>query len=243
MNKVGKFAYTLSEVMITITVVGVVATLTIANIGYRIQERSRLSQFKAAYSMLETALANVTNERGNIYACYMNMPSDADCEEYGLSQSICQLQDPATDQCDMFKQRFLKSLGVAHSCETDSVEEGCITNQYTWPNGCQAFSNPMKNNKAYILDNSMILIEGAGYGGMNSFAIDVNGRKGPNKWGVDIFPFNIVATGIKEFSDDSKVITDVAVMPPSRSYCSVGASDNGSTKSTAQMWKEMLNVK
>lgn len=46
------------------------------------------------------------------------------------------------------------------------------------------------DRKAYVLaDGTIILL--SGWTGMRIFAIDVNGKKAPNKWGYDIFAFSI----------------------------------------------------
>lgn len=235
-----KRAFTLSEVMITILLIGVIASLTIANVSTSIQKRMRLAQFKSAYSMLQTALENVNNDAGHIYACYLQLATGMDDRKYyGIDSDVSGASDK---QCSEFKKEFLKNLGVSRSCESDSVEEGCITDKYTFPNAnCTGFKTDFKTNKAYVLDNGMILIEASNYG-IREFAIDVNGRKGPNRWGVDLFTFQIKSTEVKKIGN-TNFVTDVAIMPPSTGYCLPGASADGSTKSSAQMWKEMVGVK
>ena len=235
-----KRAFTLSEVMITLLLIGVIASLTITNVSTSIQKRMRLAQFKSAYSMLQTALENVNSEAGHIYACYLQIaPGTDDREDYGIDSDV---SGASAKQCSEFKEKFLNNLGVSHSCESDSVEEGCITNKYTFPNSnCLGFKSDFNKNKAYVLDNGMILIEASSHG-IREFAIDVNGRKGPNRWGVDLFTFQIMSTGVKTIGN-TKFVTDVAIMPPSTGNCLPGASADGSTKSSAQMWKEMVGVK
>lgn len=51
-----KSAFTLSEIMVTLTLIGFIATMTLSTIGTSIQQRARLAEFKTAYSKMESAL-------------------------------------------------------------------------------------------------------------------------------------------------------------------------------------------
>ena len=50
-----KSAFTLSEIMVTLTLIGFIATMTLSTIGTSIQQRARLAEFKTAYSKMESA--------------------------------------------------------------------------------------------------------------------------------------------------------------------------------------------
>ena len=52
----------------------------------------------------------------------------------------------------------------------------------------------LNDRKAYVLADGTIMLFKGSWPGNIGFAIDVNGKKGPNKWGYDIFDFNIVST-------------------------------------------------
>ena len=65
-----KSAFTLSEVMLTLTLIGFIATMTLSTVGSAVQQRARLAEFKTAYSKMEAALRSITVEDGKIYKCY-----------------------------------------------------------------------------------------------------------------------------------------------------------------------------
>ena len=85
-------------------------------------------------------------------------------------------------------------MKVAQYCSTKAYEKGCVPNYTfkTW-NGCQDYdSSVIKNSaRAYVfLDGSIIIPY---KGGMPTFMIDVNGKKGPNKVGYDVFTIKLNA--------------------------------------------------
>lgn len=47
------------------------------------------------------------------------------------------------------------------------------------------------NSKAFVTNDGMIIFGYSGY----SMAVDVNGKKGPNKWGYDIFSLRMDVEG------------------------------------------------
>lgn len=240
MKKIKKFGFTLVEVMIALALVGVISALTIPNIGTSINEKMRLSQFKAAYSMLETALQNATSEKGAPYACYMQVGIEDDGKKYGVAS----FAGASNAGCAEFKKVFLKNLGVSHSCEANPTDEGCLPANYPEPDSnCSQFKPLKSKTKAYVLDNSMILIVSSS--GMREFAIDVNGKKAPNKWGQDIFTFQVKSTEAAKIGNKT-FVTATAIMPPSTGYCLPGHTNNpkkGDPKSSDQMWMEMVGAR
>ena len=74
------------------------------------------------------------------------------------------------------------------------------------------------------------------------FAVDVNGKKAPNKWGQDMFTFAVTATE-NNLVREQNYITNVGIYPPET--CLPGAStadelkDKHTTRSSHQLYKEM----
>ena len=64
-----KSAFTLSEVMLTLSLIGFLATMTLSTVGSSVQQRARLSEFRAAYSKMAATLINITLDTGKIYNC------------------------------------------------------------------------------------------------------------------------------------------------------------------------------
>jgi len=226
-----KFAFTLSEVMVTLSLIGFIATMTLSTVGASIQQRAREAEFRTAYSKMEAAIRSMTYDEGKIYNCYA-CPSNASKGLYGLSVVGC---TEKSTQCDDFADMFVRAMGATHFCETNPITEGCLPDNYPKAPGGGCFSN-FTTGKAYVLDNSMIII----FDGDNSlklFAVDINGRKGPNKWGQDIFTFSLFAKDSKKINNKD-VVTNVGLLPP-ETCLPVGSAGI----SSAQIMKDSMNYK
>lgn len=204
-----KSAYTLSEVLLTIALIGALATMTMSTLGSSVQQRARLAEFRTAYAKMSTTLKNLSSEEGRVYSCYA-VPDQADIDNYGLK--IADGTGGQAGECGFLMDAFVRAMGATRFCKDNPVTDGCIPANYpTAESGCfTAF-----NGEAYVFDNSMILFSDGSLS-LRRFAIDVNGRKGPNKWGQDIFPFSIKATETVKVAGVGMVVAkDVGILPPS----------------------------
>ena len=59
-----KFAFTMAEVLITLSVVGVVAVLTLPSVIQKQQEKITVNRLKSAYSIISQAFARTISENG-----------------------------------------------------------------------------------------------------------------------------------------------------------------------------------
>ena len=113
-----------------------------------------------------------------------------------------------TTECKTFTAAVEKHLNIIKKCEGNALKGGCIpkyTGNDTYSkeqddslsdeealekhSGCANWTqNKLENNcTAYVLsDGTIILLYGTSF---RLFAIDINGMKGPNKWGHDLFSF------------------------------------------------------
>ncbi|MBQ8460191.1 type II secretion system protein [bacterium] len=229
-----KSGFTLSEVMITITLIGVLASLTISTVGSSVQQRARLSEFRAAYAKLDTALRNIVFTKGAVYACY-DSPSGSEITDFALKIAEG-TPTSETGQCTKFKEDFTRALGTVRTCETDVMAEGCLPDNY--PIAGDNCFNSYSNSHAYVLDNSMIIFTNSG-NNFGEFAMDVNGRKGPNKWGQDIFPFSVKPTESVKVSGNVYV-KQIGILPGDNE-CSY--ANGGASKSTTQMMRESAGIR
>ena len=114
------------------------------------------------------------------------------------------------ENCDKFEEElFTKTLKTVKFCQNKALENGCITSAYKGVDQVKSEQNPdsetgfnpdsgygsnnIKNKySAWILDNGMVIIK---YGTYKSnfpiYTIDINGHKKPNKWGHDLFTFQL----------------------------------------------------
>jgi len=113
--------------------------------------------------------------------------------------------------CKLFGEAIIKNLKVIKTCAGNSVAGGCIADiegidtvkakanpdlsendLHEATSGCHGWrKNSIKTNSAFVLADGVTLINFYNYSYIHTrlFAVDINGLKGPNKWGHDIFSF------------------------------------------------------
>ena len=227
----GKCAFTLAEVLITLGIIGVVAAITLPSIVHNVQKVVLKNQFKRAYSNFYNAIKYVQVQNGAPYACfywdkdpYGNITCSAR-NEYGSciawtladgSPLPADINGKNTD-CRKFTEDLMKTLKVVKFCENNALANGCITDNYRGVDKVKAEQNPEEEqdpnqiySDAYLKQRNLTFVTSDGvlyskFGSINSvpiFMVDVNGFKGPNKWGYDIFTF--ILTG-----DEANGITKI----------------------------------
>lgn len=118
-------------------------------------------------------------------------------------------------ECAIFKAQIMKNLQIVAACEGKAYEKNCIPDYegydtilqnnseddmsddeaFSQSRGC---SNLRKdylkvNSYVYVLKNGIILIPYTPPNNFATFLVDINGKKGPNKWGHDVFIFTTTA--------------------------------------------------
>lgn len=252
-----KSAFTLSEVMLTLSLIGFLATMTLSTVGSSVQQKARLSEFRTAYSKMSTTLTNITADTGKIYSCY-ECPTDNEKTLNGLSVPNCTAKNMSGDNdtekalngdsCNALMGTFVRALGATRFCENNPKSEGCLPDNYPSPADADCFKN-LDSGHAYVLDNSMIIFDDAG-SSMTLFAVDINGRKGPNKWGQDIFTFSTKVTESVN-KNGTTFVKSVGLLPPTSCLPGNAAgydptqrqAHTPSTMSTDQMLKASANFK
>jgi len=195
--------FTLAEVLITLGIIGVVAAMTIPSLIAEHREKATVAKLKKVYSTFANAYLLACEENGTPDAWYNGeTPYSA----------------PASDR--MF-DLFAPYLNVSKVCRQTS---GCLANVvYKKTDGSADI-----NWDAHAMSSHFILADGTGvffysyssaptsYGSGNlsetygAINVDINGKTGPNKWGVDMFSFlmtknGIVATGTEPTTTASLV--------------------------------------
>ena len=116
-------------------------------------------------------------------------------------------------ECTTFMPQVLTKLQVVSKCEGNAFEKGCIPEYEGFDTVKQANSdhemsdeeaesaskecrnfrkNAILNDRyVYVFKNGIILMLYSNNGSIPLFALDINGNKGPNKWGYDLFSFLI----------------------------------------------------
>ena len=195
-----KTGFTLAEVLITIGIIGVVAALTIPTLINNYQEKVLNNQFKKSYALVNQALLNAKSQFDYIPKCYYPYNSDS---------------SKAGSDCIQLTEKFLESLKITKICKDKAYENGCIPeykgiddiikekhendedyDEEYWQDfatrNCGGFnaSRILNEKTVYVLSDGTIL-----FFFTNDrciiLAIDINGMKGPNKWGYDLYSLTI----------------------------------------------------
>ncbi len=142
-----KRAFTLAETLITLTIIGVVAAMTIPTLVSKYQKHTYVTGLKKAYSTLSNAMALAMH--------------DDEVWEYYSNGGI----DWYTSRENIIK----KYMKVVKSCDSSNWAE-CID------------MNSLQSNTG-------IFVTADGMTWTSYITVDINGKKGPNKYGRDIFVF------------------------------------------------------
>ena len=150
------------------------------------------NQFKKVYSIYTTALQKTVFDMGGMPRCFYNIIPGADDWDF-YEQS----------GCVEFYQKLLENMKVIKTCISNALAVGCVPvySAYAEIAGCSGYSEDRINNKNYaaiLLDGSIfIAYDPLDMPGMPLFAVDVNGKKGPNTPGEDLFNLSIYKEGNK----------------------------------------------
>jgi type II secretory pathway pseudopilin PulG len=160
-----KVAFTLAEVLITIGIIGIVAAITLPTLHTKITKVVLKNQIKKAMSQVNQGYKMALDEVGSIYDGKTN-------NSYGD-----------------FNKAFLNTFKLARICNGNGLKNNCVP-EYEGLNvsGCLPFADNQVYNyrKIYITLSGVILISyDLDVGSL--WLIDVNGMKGPNKAGWDLF--------------------------------------------------------
>ena len=169
-------AFTLSEVLIALVIIGVIAAITVPLMIAEYQKEEVVSKAKKVYSTLNQSTYKAIADYGPV--------TDWEMQE-GQSR----------DTSKFFAERYLLPyLNVLKICENNNDKE-CKFDKYCISGKVCTFSdtNDAKAFRFYLNDGTFINISAAcqpnssGHRKRAAIYFDINGNKGPNKMGRDIF--------------------------------------------------------
>lgn len=173
-----RFGFTLSEVLITLGIIGVVAAITIPTLVSKFQMRVFETAFKKQYSVFQNTINYTVLENG-ISECYIYYPGigyaaqTQDCSE--LKDSLVNLLKLVPVEIDYSKY----NLSLASEVFADggkSVNNSC---------GYDSYRTDSPEN--YITKDGAVVTLYLNSARFPAIIFDVNGLKRPNKWGYDVF--------------------------------------------------------
>ena len=154
----------------------------------------------------------VCTKRDPVY----NSCTEMKCED---GSSLPVNQNGIRSDCSVFDEElFNKVLKVVKFCENNALSNGCLTSAYKGTDKVKEIQNPnpqypynpssdfsdtnIKNKySSWILSDGTVIIKyGQFKGQIPVYTVDINGHKKPNKWGYDIFTFQLLGDndGIKK---------------------------------------------
>ena len=117
---------------------------------------------------------------------------------------------------EFYEELFLNTLKTTKICRENAFEDGCLPKDFRGADKINSEKNPeqeynpvgifadisiKENYPVYVLSNNVYIIALSYFSGSPVFTVDVNGYKGPNRWGYDIFSFIIVGNSKNGISD------------------------------------------
>lgn len=215
--------FTLAEVLITLGIIGVVAALTMPSIIARQNEKATVARLKKVYSVLNQAYLRAKEEYGPVSTWKVGI-SGTEVDEEGNSQ----LNEIAIQNSDILHERLGKYLNVVKFCKASDTTCEKYDTMYTL-DGTVSVKDFAHIPFTYLNDGTVIFEGWLVGGGTSDFAIDINGKQGPNTMGKDIFYF---------------ILTDKAILPygmdgsnyrPFETYCNTQSS-NGANGYGCTAW-------
>lgn len=175
------FGFTLAEVLITLGIIGVVAAMTMPTLIQNQQKRSLEVATQKFYSMMSQAVKQYMADYGvdDLRNSPLTVVNDTDSEV-----------DRAQKACEDFVQKYLKVVKVC--------EDGCFADTYTRQNGevgAIGSSADFYTGKFVLADGAVLDLWAGDKSWPIFLYVDVNGRKGPNKIGYDLWSMSIFYDG------------------------------------------------
>ena len=184
-----KKGFTLAEVLITLVIIGVIAAMTIPALINKTNEQETVVAVKKAYSTVSQAYQKVIAENGEIDPSILGAANEDATKSLG--------------------QKFAKQLNAQKICG-QTAGGGCWANvMYKNFRGAD-WNNLETNGTDYLIqlsDGMSVAVYGySTYQNIGNnenlknilgdLHVDINGAKGPNVIGKDVFEFYITKNGI-----------------------------------------------
>lgn len=191
-KKTGKFGFTLAEVLITLGIIGIVAEITVPVLYNNMVTRQTVSMLKKENSILSQAYTLAVQDNGSTPDMWISSQTISD------PQSALDISDKLSPYL-----KVIKNCG--HSA-------GCLPGLYSGLNASSYdFDNTYTDSaKMQLSDGTILIIRSWGSGNAQNNAgtsqylqnvvaaifVDINGLKGPNTYGRDMFRFYLTKYGI-----------------------------------------------
>ena len=159
-----KYAFTLAEVLITLVVIGIIASLTVPAVYNKYLKEQTVIQLKKVYSDLGRAIAHSKAQNGDVCSWDFSLSEERFFNSY-LTPFL------------RLSEKTVAESGITYLQSCGKQETGLLV---------------MRNNGKIIELNSGVMFflhNSSSYVDLNikCFAVDINGYKKPNRFGRDLF--------------------------------------------------------
>ena len=190
-----KKAFTLAEVLVTLTIIGVVSSMTIPTLHQSHTEQTTVNKVKKFYTTLSQAYQKSVVEYGDV-------------DTWGITGNT------KADALIIYNNLIKDNFKIVKDCGFDNNGDCIYNGNYKFLNGADT-GNYAKDTtynyyKLALNDGSTVWFRGDENALINAF-IDVNGPQKPNQRGIDTFSFVVMdgklvpngVPGAEVFFDDT----------------------------------------
>lgn len=198
-----KKGFTLVETLITLGVIGLVAALTIPDLIQNYKIKATVSILKKTYAQLDQGFRLAININDTVEN-WISSPSET--------------PEASTEVMNKLKPhiKLINDCGTSIDCpRAENIYDYSKNNIYisTLNNGVRLYLNVQEKDCNWDRGDTKMLQNSCGW-----IDADINGDKGPNKMGIDIFEFVITKYGLIPYGVDvmrNNLIADYAKDKPS----------------------------
>ena len=220
-----KKAFTLAEVLITLGIIGVVAAISIPTLMQNANEKDTVAKVQKAYNVMSNAYKLAIAEYGTIDKWGVigeTAPTFSDRHNEDISEEA---RNNAFSSLDTFLNIISEYVKFTEKYDVKTAETSGFGDIYFL--GGAKVGMPITNYATFADGTMLRTLYLSNVVGCNAgrqcanFTIDVNGDKGPNTYGKDLFVFYITKEGVFP-AGDGKSATDY-VFP---THCDGKGSNN-----------------
>lgn len=195
-----KRGFTLAEVLLVLSIIGVVSALTIPTLVQKVYNDQYKAALRKTYSNLAQATSRIaTDNGGTIKALCQQTSSDSDCwKDYYKKYFVF------TKECSEGTNlgNCWPNMGGGKGANYLSIDSPAYTSWWQW------------NSGAVLSDGTLVAFQSSESGLCTATSqcfhifIDVNGLKGPNTFGKDVYYIKVFENSISPNGDGSSCSGD-----------------------------------
>ncbi len=204
-TKKRKLAFTLAEVLITLGIIGIVAAITIPQLINNYKAKRLQTQFLKSYSTIQQAFKEMEADDVS------TDPTTYNTLEY-YKTFMNYLQAPM--DCGIGDNKYLPCVYMRDSSSKDYKP------YKTYDGKTNASMILFDDGQIALQDGTLLLFENYAPRMRVFVSVDLNGYNNkPNRWGYDLFTFQLVDNQLKAMGDTGTTYTDLST------YCNVNSQD------------------